>query len=353
MEMKIRKIQLTALMAAMAIPAVAYKLDWDKIEFWTGSGPNRSALVVQFQDNGPKEAYVWGFRWNPDDYPTGAPSGEDMFRAIAAGNADLVLFTQYTGSMGSTVDGIGFSFPDSGSVLDNLTFDFAAAREDSRISFDYFTPNTLMGQKSAPGNLTSVYCSRAINEAKNTNILEHPINARVYGYPAYDYDWWQPSAPLDNNALRWNAGWYDGYWSYWVGDSDFEELSYSGLGMSSRKLADGQVDAWKYALLDGPVMFAQRRAGEQNPRRETRTGEGSDAYSGASEQWHQLNYSHKQISTGIEMPEHTTEPEITIYSLQGLRLRCVQTTDIREATEGLPGGCYIIKRGNHTTKIMI
>lgn len=335
-------------LTAVALSAGAFTLDWDRIEFWTGEGPNRSALVVQFQDNGPKEAYVWGFRWDPADYEGGQPSGEDMFRAIAGANSDILLFTQYTGWMGCTVDGIGFQFPGQEKTLHKIVYDFQGASADPRVSFDYYTPNELMGQTSAPGNFTSVYCSRALTAAEETNVIEHPINARQYGYPAYDYDWWQPSETLDNTRQRWNAGWYDGYWSYWVGGVDSEELSYSGLGYSSRKLSDGQVDAWKYALLDGPVVFAPRQAGGQNRVRAEIDGE-----TGASEQWYELSYSHKSTETGINGIGYAQDSTtVRIYTLQGVHVRNVSKSSLYGTIEVLPSGCYLIKDGNKTTKLI-
>ena len=204
-----------------------------------------------------------------------------------------------------------------------------------------------MGQTSAPGNFTSVYCSRALTAAEETNIIEHPINARQYGYPAYDYDWWQPSETLDNTRQRWNAGWYDGYWSYWVGGVDSEELSYSGLGYSSRKLSDGQVDAWKYALLDGPVVFAPRQAGGQNRVRAEIDGE-----TGASEQWYELNYSHKSTETGINGIDYAQDSTVRIYTLHGVSVKTVIRSALYGTIEALPSGCYLIKDGNKTTKLI-
>lgn len=301
--MNIRNCIAPAITLGVAITANAFVVDWDKIEHWAGNGDNRAALVVQFEDNGPAEAYVWGFRWNDADYPDGGPSGEDMFRGIVAGSSDLLLFTQYTGWMGSTVDGIGYFDPKGENLAASIAFDFDKAKEDARVSFDYFSPNELLNQTRAPGSFTPVYCKRAVDEAMVTRVIEHPINAREYGYPAYDYDWWQPVSAFNLQAQRWNAGWYDGYWSYWVGGTDSDELSYSGLGYTSRKLTDGQVDAWKYTLLDGPV-----------------TDWGGDGITGASTAWHQLNYSHfnSSVPTGnIEIGVTADSDSLQWFDLQG------------------------------------
>ena len=44
-----------------ALTAAAHPIDFDKIQNWTGTGPNRAARVIQY--NGEKYgtyAYVWG-----------------------------------------------------------------------------------------------------------------------------------------------------------------------------------------------------------------------------------------------------------------------------------------------------
>ena len=186
-----------------------------------------------------------------------------------------------------------------------------------------------MGQTSAPGNFTPTFCRRAINEAVDTRIIEHPINAKAYGYPAYDYDWWQPKETLDLENERWNAGWYDGYWSYWVGGIDSEELSYSGLGYSSRKLRNNGVDGWKYTFLDGPV-----------------TGD-IDGSTGASEQWHELNYAHFNLSSSIQEISSDISGNETVVAIYG--------TDGRRYTSlsELPSGIYIVRfSNNRTAKIL-
>lgn len=313
--MKLRNYILSAITSGVAITANAFVVDWDRIEHWSGHGDNRAALVVQFEDDGPEVAYVWGFRWNAADYPDGGPSGEDMFRAVVAGSSDLLLFTQYTGWMGSTVDGIGCFDPKAGNLAGAIAFDFENARMDARVCFDYFVPNEMMNQTKAPGNFTPVYCKRAIDKAESTRVIEHPINAAEYGYPAYDYDWWQPSEALDAQTRRWNAGWYDGYWSYWVGGADSDKLSYSGTGYSSRRLTDGQVDAWRYMLLDGPVG-----------------GWGSEGVTGASVAWHELDYAHFNASVPTAAVGVASVPaEPLWFDLQGR-----QTSD--------PGaGIYILR----------
>ena len=234
--------------------------------------------------------------------------------------------------MGSTVCGIGYFAPGE-NISDHLQFDFDRAKEDDKISFDYFSPNVAMGQTEAPGNTTPLYCRRAIKESASTNILEHPINAREYGYAAYDYDHWIADDYLSGNSnkMLWKSGWYDGYWSYWVGGVDSDDLSYSGLGMTSRKLTDGQVDLWSYTLLDRD-SFAYGEAVEPGDL--------------------PLDYVHvHSVHTGLSTPDDiTAQCGGKIYTLTGL------DTGLRwpEEKTGLTPGVYIIKaESGSSRKILV
>ena len=319
--MKIRKTNqvMACLLLSAYLTADAFVVNWDKIRHWAGKGTQKAALVVQFNDGGEEKAYIWGYRWED---PEVRPSGEDMFRAIATECDDLYLFTQYTGWMGNTVCGVGFS--KGNSVAEHIEFNFETAMEDPCISFNWFSANEMLGQTSTPGWDTPELCERAIEDSKSTHILEHPIDARNYGYACYDYDHWQRYG--GDSSMRWHAGWYKGYWSYWVGGADSESLSYSGLGYSSRRLADGSVDAWKYSFLDGPV------------------GGDFDGVSGATAAWHDLDYVHFD-DTGISLPGNdSAEYSRHIYRPDGSMVR-----DLSTAAPGM----YIGGEGKETKKIMI
>ena len=319
--MKLKKINPTVvlLLLAASLTAEAFVVDWDRIQHWAGNGSKKAALVVQFNDGGEEKAYVWGYRWDDD---ADQPSGEDMFRAIATNCNDLYLFTQFTGWMGNTVCGIGYS-PEN-SVANHIEFDFASAIEDPCISFNWFSANEMLGQTSTPGWDTPELCDEAIEKSKATHILEHPIDARNYGYACYDYDHWLKSG--GDSSIRWHAGWYKGYWSYWVGGVDSESLSYSGLGYSSRKLSDGAVDAWKYTYLDGPV------------------GDDIDGITGATTPWHELDYNHFN-TTGI----NSQILDETIRSQKIYRIDGTIVNNLANATPGI----YIIIDGKNTRKIII
>ena len=310
---------MACLLLAASLTADAFVVDWEKITHWAGEGPNKAALVIQFNDGGEEKAYVWGYRWKD---PETHPSGEDVFRAIASECDDLYLFTQYTGWMGNTVCGIGYS--QENAVAGHIGFDFSSAMEDPCISFNWFSANEMLGQTSTPGWYTHELCERAIEDSKATHILEHPIDARNYGYACYDYDHWIKYG--GDSSMRWQAGWYKGYWSYWVGGTDSESLSYSGLGYSSRRLANGSVDAWKYTFLDGPV-------------------DGDfDGVSGATAPWHELDYTHFSDSGVAPAKNDITVNSATVYRLDGTLV-----SDISAAAPGI----YIVVEDDLTRKVII
>ena len=57
---------------------------FDDIQFWTGSGTNRAAVVIDWKDGKNPGALLWGYRWN------GAATGLDMLKGVVT--ADKRLF---------------------------------------------------------------------------------------------------------------------------------------------------------------------------------------------------------------------------------------------------------------------
>lgn len=297
--------------------AAAETLDFSKIEHWSGSGPNKAAFVLSLtpdKDQKNPGTLVWGYRWEAGEEPTGF----DMLKAVAAASSDFIALVQYTGEMGYTFDGGGFA-KDINDLAEHLSFDFDGASGDGSISFGYFSPNTGMNQTSAPGSEAIALAAEAIDKAKSTHLIIHPLDAATYGYPAYDYDWWK----LDRTACKdpahsyWNAGWYNGYWSYRVGDTDIESLGYSGLGMSSVTLLDGDVHGWKY----------------------------NDFGGASSDEWGPLNYRHEVAATvGIaDVRAESEDAREEWYRLDGTTL---------EGRPEIPG-IYILRKGATHSKILV
>ncbi len=251
------KKQLLPLIAGTAtLMSVAHPIDFGQIRHWTGSGPNEAALVVQFNgDTYGGDAYVWGYRWADGTTPT----GEDMFKAICANSSRLSLLTQYTGSMGATVAGVGYSLNQS--ALDNLLFDFEKAKNFEFINFDYYASGNKFGQTDAPGDNAPAMAKAAIDEAREcSHVVQHPFDYKAYGYPAYDYDCWMLADGTVNlqgantTDMKWMSHWYEGYWSFWSANAAEQDFMYSGTGFTGRQLRNGAVDAWSFTAFDEPQV---------------------------------------------------------------------------------------------------
>lgn len=351
---------LTATLAAAAaiLPAMlaAENFDFSKITHWTGEGSNQAALIVRFNDaatgNDAAGSIVWGYRW-----PEGESRTSDvMISDIARDSKDLVILIQYTGGMGYTLDGIGYA-PDVNKMLDGLYFDYDAAAADGNISFGYVYPNTGMGQTSAPGAGTARdLCQQAIDLAIESHVIDHPLNQKAFGYPAYDYDHWKLDRDRMEASLastsRWQAGWYWGYWSFWVGAHDFandkpqdiDNLTYSGMGMSSTQITNGQISAWKYMFLGGKPLGS----GDDD--------DAADGTTGASTRWGTLAYDHTYPSVNTAAaPSLEADAEALpadIYTLGGVKVGSVGAATPVTALSLQPG-IYVVRRGSRASKLLI
>lgn len=300
-----------------ALSGAAETVDFDKIEHWAGEGPNRAAFVMSMPcdpDQPELATPVWGFRWADGENPTGF----DMLCAIARQASDLAVLVQFTGDMGYTLNGIGYA-RNIENLIPKLSYDFAGACADSRISFGFYEPNTGMKQTSAPGDATPGLIEAAVQAARESHVIYHPLEAATYGYPAYDYDWWSLDRTACDDPARtyWRSGWYEhGYWSYWLGDADLDNFSYSGLGMSSVTVLDGDVHGWKFMPYDGS----------------------------GSDEWAALDYTHFSSGTTAVGALETTEasPE-EYFRLDGTRLPA------KPASPGI----YIRRQGSTSTKLII
>ncbi|MDE6556752.1 MAG: hypothetical protein K2K55_07300, partial [Duncaniella sp.] len=239
-----------------AITASAHPIDFDLIKHWTGTGPNRAALVIQFNgETYGDNAYVWGYRWEEGENPT----GETMMKAICGNSSRLSMLTQFTGNMGSTLCGVGYALNQE--VLKHILFNFEKAKTFEFINFDYFNVNSLMGQTGAPGENAPAIAQKAIDSAvAGTHVIQHPFDAATYGYPAYDYDCWDLDEATESktgNSMyepKWLSAWYEGYWSYWCANQPSQEWIYSGSGLTGRTLSDGSVDGWSFTQFESPMV---------------------------------------------------------------------------------------------------
>lgn len=189
---------------------------FDMIKNWTGEGENQAALVIQWNYDDEPAALVFGYRW------TGQATGADMLKAVVKNNPRLYALMQYTNvssptdpNGGYTINGIGWDVDDDGDI----------ALVDT-------------------GNGNQVYESE-------DGFFEHPRGYKPGqgGSSDYDYDNWKAR---DTDDMWW-AGWYTGYWSYWVKDNATDNFSYSSWGASGRVLENGSWDGWNFA----PGMSSQ------------------------------------------------------------------------------------------------
>lgn len=291
-------------------------IDWDGIHHWVGDGDSRAALVIHYQDM--TASPVWGYRWDGGDL-----TAEQMLREIARDGEDLNILIQYTGDMGYTLCGIGYSRYKKAEGY--VTFDFDGAIEDDRISFGWFEPNTGMGQTSAPGIDTSDIARAAVEDGWFQGVIIHPFNAEAYGYAAYDYDHWICPETQNQKDIHWESGWYDGYWSFWIGGPDLSRLSFSGSGITATSVNDGNV-----------IAFNFKRSDPDNPFGDI-----------SSNDWGELDYLHDFDAAGVE----TTSAEPSGKTTRILTLSGIEVGD--DPTR-LPAGVYImVDESGKATKTLI
>lgn len=164
---------------------------FDDIKYWVGEGSNKAAMVIQWNDEKEPDALVWGYKWN------GEAKGVDMIEAIA--KVDKRFYSLfYAGTQyGTAIGGLGFDIDGEGTI------------------------------------------GLALNG--NTTYPKYPTDG-IINTSEYNFDNWTAIDSKDH----WQSGWYNGYWSYCVKDSQSADFGYSGLGASSRVLVDGSWDAWNY-----------------------------------------------------------------------------------------------------------
>lgn len=182
--------------------------DFDAIKYWVGTGANKAALVVQWNDGKNSDALVWGFRWD------GNATGVDMIQAIA--KADHRFYAlQYDSrtNLGIAIGGLGFDL--------------------NGINTKGLYKN---GDKTYP---------------------HYPVNGLV-NTSGYDFDNFTAIDATDH----WQSGWTtNGYWSYWVKNSADSDFGYSDTGVSGRLLENGSWDVWSY----NPSMIEATIASTFNP----------------------------------------------------------------------------------------
>ena len=181
-------------------------LTFDSIEFWTGAGTNRAALVIQWNDGASPVSLLWGFRWS------GEARGIDMLKAIA----------------GSTVyrdDGQSTFLPD------------ISTGADPRLAL------SLTNYSFGKAVEALVFTDREFVRTQNdwsTGYWEYSIYGGIFDYYLYDAE--------DNSVLTTYSQ---------TGTDTYSMVNWfsSPIGASDRVLIDGSWDAFSFApnFLSTPV----------------------------------------------------------------------------------------------------
>jgi len=180
-------------------------LTFDSIKFWTGTGTNRSALVIQWNENGAPTSMVWGYRWNE------SAKGTDMVQAIA-GHSFLAPKNETESSI--TLNGSDH----------RLTTSWLYYQD-----YGYAIESIIMVTGSE---------TRTQNDWAS-GYWEYNLFGGQFSYDEYDANW-NLTGTQEYNQV--------GSYLY----SNVEWLS-SPIGASNRSLVDGSWDAWSFAPDSNPV----------------------------------------------------------------------------------------------------
>ena len=92
--------------------AVSRMFRMDNIRFWVGSGTNKCAVVVDFNDGNAADcSFAWGYRWNGD-----APSMKAILDEISAKDQRLKMFF-HSSEYGSFIDAFAYDADGDGGTF--------------------------------------------------------------------------------------------------------------------------------------------------------------------------------------------------------------------------------------------
>jgi len=182
----------------LAHPTSSTPITFDSIKFWAGSGANRAAMVIQWNDAGTPTSLLWGYRWD------GVATGIDMVQAIA-------------GSATSREDG-------------QSVFLKVATGADPRLAL------SLINYSFGSAVEALVFNEREIVRTQNdwsTGYWEYSVFGGTIIYDLYSDTWdYLGQATYDQQGTTTYSGvnWF-----------------FSPIGISERILVDGSWDAFSFA----------------------------------------------------------------------------------------------------------
>lgn len=165
---------------------------FDAIQYWVGTGANKAAFVVQWNDGKTSDALIWGFRWD------GEATGEDMLKAIAKADHRFysLLYPNAPGAI-TSIGGLGFD---------------------------------LNGTKT-----------KGLYKGTDVTFPFYPLNG-IINTSAYDFDTYTGIDADDH----WQSGWTNGKWSYWIKNAADTDFVSSNVEINKRVLENGSWDIWNY-----------------------------------------------------------------------------------------------------------
>ncbi len=210
------------------------------IQFWTGSGSNQAAMVIQWSSpevfnntnvSAPvaTKTLVWGYRFD------GIATGEDMFNTIVAADPRLFAMTSGNTQYGKAVFALGYDLDNDG--------DYGITDGSTTYTASNFTGGIVTGSYDDPDNFNSTDSS-----------------------DLYWGGWYGPNWELWHEEGG-NGGFTEapdrGTEPYWTGSfftGNHGEWAFSEVGMSSLSLKDGSWMGWTVAA-GGLDMFDFEGAG--------------------------------------------------------------------------------------------
>ncbi len=86
------------LTSLISLSAASHGVSFDDVSFWVGTGSNRAAFVLDFNDGLTPTSYLWGFRWD------GEATGESMLRAIDVADSNIDFALDFFGAFGYSLN---------------------------------------------------------------------------------------------------------------------------------------------------------------------------------------------------------------------------------------------------------
>ncbi len=91
-----------ALSTSALFASSVFAVSFDSVQYWIGTGSNRAALVIDFNDGQMPRSYMWGYRWN------GVATGEDMLKGIVNHDSLLQADFSFFSGFGSALDAVRY-----------------------------------------------------------------------------------------------------------------------------------------------------------------------------------------------------------------------------------------------------